>query len=193
MLPWIVAGVAVIALVVLVAGQTLNAPPPVSGGGPIPAVAPLGGTSRPPDISAMSPRDRADRLYDRVMRLDAEGKRDSVRVFAPMAIQAYQLLPAPDLDLDARYDMGRVAEVAGDLSVARAQADTILRASPTHLLGLLLASSVADRDGNQQRAREMRQRLVAAADPERQKALPEYERHGREIDRAVESARASRP
>ncbi len=56
---------------------------PMAGGGP-------GGGAGAPDISAMSPRERADRLYDRVMRLGDEGKRDSVDFFLPMVLSAYQ-------------------------------------------------------------------------------------------------------
>ncbi len=149
-----------------------------------------GAAGTPPDISSMTPRERADRLYDRVMRLDAEGKSDSVQIFANMAVQAYQMVP--ELDLDARYDMGRIAELANQTDVARAQADAILRESPTHLLGLMLAESLATRAGDDARAREMRRRLVAAAEAERRKNLPEYERHQREIDRALETARAAR-
>ena len=89
----------------------------------------------------MSPRERADRLYDRVMRLNEEGKTDSVDFFAPMVTSAYQMLGT--LDLDQHYDLGRVGEVTGAAPLARAEADTILRADPTHLLGLALAARVA--------------------------------------------------
>jgi len=96
---------------------------------------------RGPDISALSPQERADRLFNRVMLLNTQGKNDSVMFFAPMAISAYEMLSP--LNADQRYDMGRIAEVAGALSLAKAQADTILRSSPNHLLGLILASRIA--------------------------------------------------
>ena len=43
------------------------------------------GAGRAPDLSQMSPRDIADRLFDRVMRLSSEGKVDSAQFFATMA------------------------------------------------------------------------------------------------------------
>ncbi|MEO7966323.1 MAG: hypothetical protein ABIT38_20670, partial [Gemmatimonadaceae bacterium] len=69
-----------------------------------------GAPVRAPDISAMSPRERADKLYDRVMRQAAEGKVDSATFFAGMATQAYELLGP--LDNDLKYDYGRMAEMS---------------------------------------------------------------------------------
>ena len=59
----------------------------------------------------MSPQERADRLYDRVMRLAEEGKRDSVEFFAPMVVAAYGMLGP--LNADSHYDLGRIGEVTG--------------------------------------------------------------------------------
>lgn len=192
-LPWAVAAIALLALIALVAGQRFGsrpaAPttaaasqgeaPPIDAGGTTPV--------RAPDISALSPRERADRLYDRIMRLDSEGKKDSVQFFAQMAISAYQMLP--EQDLDTRYDMGRIAEVAGATPLARAQADSILAADPNHLLGLILAISTA-RDANEAaRADSLRRRLVAAQSSELAKNLPEYQRHQQEIAAAIDDAK----
>ena len=65
---------------------------------------------RAPDISNLSPQERADRLYNRVMLLASQGKTDSVQFFAPMAITAYQMLSP--LNIDQRYDMGRAGDLA---------------------------------------------------------------------------------
>ena len=51
---------------------------------------------RAPDISSMSPDERASRLFDRVMRYGEQGKIDSLKIFAPMAIEAYDMLGPPD-------------------------------------------------------------------------------------------------
>ena len=83
------------------------------------------------------------RLYNRVMGQHERGRADSVRLFAPMAITAYQQLGP--LDLDQRYDMGRIAAISGDEALARAEADTILAKHPNHLLGLILAAMVCAR------------------------------------------------
>jgi hypothetical protein len=187
-----VAGIALLALIALVAGQRLNArsssaTAPTAAAGGAGAFSPGAAPTRPPDISALTPRERADRLYDRVMRAASEGKADSAQFFASMAVGVYRSLP--ELDLDARYDLGRIHETTGALDDAAAQADTILRREPAHLLGLILASSVAERRGNAAQLAQFRRRLLAAADAERQKNLPEYERHGREIESALAAAR----
>lgn len=188
-LPWAVAAIALLALVALLAGQRF-------GGSRTPAAteATAGDaagfappTVRAPDISNLSPRERADRLFDRVMRLDSEGKTDSVQFFAPMALSTYQTLGP--LDADLRYDFGRVAEAAGALEIARAQADTILRTDSTHLLGLILGMRAAELRGDTTAARGFAQRLLAAEPSESAKQLPEYQRHQGDILEALAEAR----
>jgi hypothetical protein len=122
------------------------------------------------------------------MRLSAEGKKDSVLLFAPMAIKAYQMIPDTAVNADTRYDMGRVAEVSGALPLAKAQADTILAKSPTNLLGLALAMRVARDQGNSKAAANYAKRLIAAAPAERKKDLPGYQQHAPDIDNALKEA-----
>jgi len=119
------------------------------------------GGVRAPDISSLSPEERADRLYNRVMLLASEGKIDSVQFFAPMAVQSYLLLQP--LNLDQRYDLGRIGEVTGALPLAQAQADTILRENPNHLLGLILEARLATIAGDSARVRSYERRLLAAS------------------------------
>jgi hypothetical protein len=135
----------------------------------------------------MSPAERADRLFDRVMRLHSEGKDDSVQTFAPMALAAYQMMDS--LTLDQRYDLGRIGEAVGLPDVARAQADTILAHAPTHLLGLALAARAATVAKDTDVARRYYKRLLAAVPAEEKKKLPEYDRHRADIDAAVAEAR----
>jgi hypothetical protein len=180
---WGVPAVAVVALIVLTAmqfgarGAPANAPAVPLGGGPMAA----------PDISSMSPEERADRLFNRVMRLSSEGKTDSAAFFGPMAVGAIEAL-AP-LDAHRRYDLGLVALVMGDAAQARAQADTVLRQNPTHLLALSLAARAADARGDEAAAREFRRRLLAAEPTERARALPEYADHANDITAALSAAR----
>ena len=134
----------------------------------------------------MSPAERADRLYDRVMRLHSQGKDDSVQTFAPMALASYQMMDS--LTLDQRYDFGRIGEVVGAPDVAKAQADTILTLDPTHLLGLALAARAATINKDAPAAHRFYQRLLAAAPAERKKNLPEYQRHRADIDAALAEA-----
>jgi hypothetical protein len=135
----------------------------------------------------MSPAERADRLFNRVMSLSSEGKTDSAAFFAPMALAAFEEL-AP-LSAHSRYDMGLVALVSGDIGRASAQSDTILKQRPTHLLGLLLAARVADARGDSAAARAQRQRLLAAEAAERASGLAEYNDHDADLRAAVDQAR----
>jgi hypothetical protein len=144
---------------------------------------------RAPDISAMSPQERADRLFDRVMLLNSQGKNDSVLFFAPMAISAYEMLSP--MTADQRYDMGRIAEVAGALPLAKAQADTILSANPNHLLGLILAARIASLSGDSAARRRYETKFLAVEKGESARKLPEYERHQDDIVSAVTTARRS--
>jgi hypothetical protein len=145
------------------------------------------GVVRGPDISQLSPQERADRLFNRVMVLAGEGKTDSVLFFAPMAIEAYRML-AP-LNADQRYDLGRIAEAAGAVPLAKAQADSILLESPTHLLGLILGARVASLEKRAADGKALETRLIDAYPSETAKKLPEYERHQADITAALSRAR----
>ena len=184
-LPWSVAAIALLALIALAAGQRFSRTAPPSSELTTPMGAPIGtgGQPRAPDISGMTPTQRAERLYDRVMSAAERGLVDSVRFFAPMALQAYEAIG--ELTVDQRYDMGRLAEVAGDARIAAAQADTILRAHPDHLLGLVLASRAARlRDDERAAARHL-ERLARVESGERRRQLPEYLIHQNDIDMAL--------
>jgi hypothetical protein len=182
MLKW---GLPVVALIAVVGFSLFQLsqrePTPTSNAG-----VPLGGMQAP-DISSMTPEERADRLFNRVMRLSSEGKTDSAAFFGPMALGAIEALQP--LDAHRRYDMGVVSLVMGDAAIAAAQSDTILRQRPTHLLGLALAARAADARNNAAGAREYRRRLLAAEAAERAQGLAEYTDHGADITTAIEVAR----
>ena len=180
-LPWILGALAFVVLVVIFAAQRASQTPPSA----MPPGAPTGAAAV--DISSMTPQERANRLFDRIMRLSEEGKRDSVELFASMAIPVYESLGP--LDLDARYDLGRIAQVSAQLELAQAQADTILQQAPDHLLGLVLAISVADAQGNQSQRATLERRLVAAETSQLARDVPEYARHRSDIDAALAAAR----
>lgn len=135
----------------------------------------------------MTPADAASRLYDRVMSLHERGRADSVQLFAPMALQAYEMIGP--LDLDQRYDVGRIAAIAGDADEARAQADTILAQHPNHLLGLILAANAAHMRHDADAERRYHNALVAAAPAERAKQLAEYTTHANDISIALDAKR----
>lgn len=179
-LPWTVAGIALLCLLAFIVGQNWRRARPA----PAVTAAPSAtGGARAVDISQMSPDERADRLFNRVMTYVTEGKSDSVRFFAPMAIQSFEAL-AP-LNAHRRYDLGLIGVVSGDGAMARAQADTILTEQPSHLLGLVLAMRAAGLQLDTLARREYAGRFSAALQSERAKRLPEYLDHAPDIDIAV--------
>jgi hypothetical protein len=205
-MPWVVAAIALVALIALVVGQrfggrpagttdvldganaqgttTISAPDAGAEG------APAGAMPRAPDISQLTPAQRAERLYDRIMTEAEAGKTENVRTFLPMALAAYEMLGP--LTLDQRYDLGRIGEVGGDTTLARAQADTILRQRPTHLLGLILGAKAARMVGNEPHARQFDVRLVSVAPREQAAGLPEYLLHRNDIDVALAAAKTKK-
>lgn len=201
-LPWIVAALAFLALFAMAAGRGFNARRSNTVDGSqnalpqaglddrgVAAEDESGAGIRAPDISSLSPQERADRLYNRVMLLASQGKIDSVQFFAPMALTAYQMLSP--LNADQRYDMGRIGEVAGALPLAKAQADTILRDNPNHLLGLILEARLAVLAGDTSQLHSYERKLIAAQKTELASKKEEYVRHQDDITNALQQARKS--
>ncbi len=187
-LPWSVAGIALLALIALVASQRFSGSGADAGATAEGGAPPAGErTGQAPDISNLSPAEAAVRLYNRVMGQHERGRADSVQLFAPMAITAYQQLGP--LDLDQRYDMGRIAAISGDEALARAEADTILAKHPNHLLGLILAANAAHLRKDSAGERAYRDKFIAAVPAERAKQLPEYITHENDIAIALEAKR----
>jgi hypothetical protein len=198
-LPWGVAFVALMALVAMVAGRNFGAAKgsQVDGSanavvnptidGPALGAGPPGSGPRAPDISNMSPEERADRLYERIMTYAETGKPDSAALFAVMALPAHELLE--NIDNDRRYHAGRIAEVAGLADMAQAQSDTILSKDTNHLLGIILGIRAARLANNEAKAKQYEQQLVRAFDAERARQLPEYDQHRAEIELALSRAR----
>lgn len=188
MLPWL--GFAAILLVAFgyLAGSRAT---PASGANAAgPSFAEGGAIIAAPDISSLSPEERVDRLFNRVMALASAGQDDSVAFFAPMAINALAALMP--LDAHRRYDLGLIHLAAGDPAAARAQADTILAAAPTHLLGLALGMRAATAERRTVDARRLGARLTAAASSERAKGLREYADHAPDITESLEEVAGRR-
>lgn len=182
-LPWAVAGAAVGALIVVLAlhvGGRSNSAAPANGPATLGEEAGPGPTrARPPDISRMSPTERATRLYNRVMSLHAAGKPDSAAFFLPMALQAYAMLP--ELDADARYHLGVLNLTAGQVAGALAQADSIARADPSHLFAFMLRARAFELRGNVAGARQAYGDFLRHEAAERARNRPEYADHAENL------------
>lgn len=172
-IPWAAAGAAVGAAVTLFAvrGAAPSAPADI----PLrPSAANAG------DISQMSPDERATRLFNRVMRLDEEGKTDSVAFFAPMALQSYEMLPSRDAD--ARYHIALLQLAAGNPRGAEAQADSIARLAPNHLFGFIIRARVAHARGDAAGERRALTDFRRHERDERARGRPEYQDHSGQLD-----------
>jgi tetratricopeptide (TPR) repeat protein len=192
-LPWAVAGVALAALIAVLVIPRLSGPrePEVAQapfaqaqGGPA-AGAPQGNPGAV-DLSSMTPREAADRLFNRVMTAVSTGDTAQAKQFLPMAIMAYQRVDS--LDADGRYHLAALEIVGGDYDSARAQADSILARSPTHLFGLFSAAEAEQRRGNAAGAKEFYGRFLRVYDSEIAKKLPEYEEHAQGLPAMKEAA-----
>jgi hypothetical protein len=139
-----------------------------------------------PDISQLSPRERFDRLFNRIMQAVEQGDTAQVRRFTPMALGAYAQLDA--VDVDARYHAAVIRLQTGDIAGAHALADTILEQSPDHLFGYIVrgtAATLADDPGARSQAeREFLRRY----DREMAAGRPEYRDHAPVIQEFRESA-----
>ena len=177
-LPWGVAGAALGALLTVVVfrlGTSTGDERRETGD----AAAPASRLS-PPDISQMSPEERATRLYNRVMILHSQGKADSAAFFLPMALQAYAMLPA--LDVDGRYHIGVLALTGGDDAGALAQADSIRRAVPTHLFAAMLRARALELRRDAAGARRAYAEFLRNEAAERARRRPEYAEHKDNLD-----------
>jgi hypothetical protein len=129
------AGLGVVALGIgLVLGLRGTREVPATDPGPV-----LSG--RAPDISGLSPRQRFDRLFDRVEGYAARGDTALMLQFADHALAAYTQLP--EVDPEARYRAGLLHLRVGSYGAARALADSILAVDPNHRLGLELRAAAA--------------------------------------------------
>jgi len=120
----------------------------------------------------MSPEERANRLFNRVMILAEAGKNDSVQFFMPMALASYSQLPA--LDADARYHIGLLQLAGGNVAAALAQADTIQRTTPTHLFIYVLRAHAYQQQGDTQQERRAYRDFLRNEPGEMAKQRPEY-------------------
>jgi len=157
---------------------------PTSGGGPsagAPSRTASGvGNSQPPDLSTMTPREAADRLFNRVMMADEQGNTDEVAQFAPMAVAAYDQLDG--LDLDGLYHVGLIHAAAGNAESAWDAVERLKAVVPGHLLASVLEHRLAMEEGDQAKADRATERFRTHYDEEINVDRQEYRHHRRSID-----------
>ncbi len=139
----------------------------------------------PPDISNMTPKERYDRLYNKVMRAAESGDQATVAQFTPMTVMAYQQLDS--IDADARFHMAMLLLHTGQVPGASAEADSILKFSPGHLFGYMIRGTVARWDKDAAALKKAQTEFLSRYDTEMKAKRPEYGEH----ERAVSEFRAA--
>ena len=186
-------GVAVAVVALLARGNTRPEAPDMGNVGNVGesrgSVAPL--SQRAPDISNMPPRERFDRLWDRVVRAAEAGDSVTVIQFAPMALGAYSMLSPAETDADARYHAATIQLVIGDLPAVLAIADTLAAAAPGHLLADVLRGEVADRRNDVEALQRSYRDFLAHDAAEQRAGRTEYAEHKPVLDDFRTRARAS--
>lgn len=190
--PWIVAGVLTVALVAAIAIGALKGPSgeeSAAAAAPAPAAAGGGGASAV-DIASMSPAERFNRLYARVMQATQAGDMATAQQFMPMAISAYGMLDAPDND--QRYHVALLKMHSSDAAGAAALADTILATQPGHLFAYMIRARAARVANDQAGARRAQDDFLKHYDAEMKANRPEYGEHKQSIDGFAAEARGSK-
>jgi double zinc ribbon protein len=188
--PWIFAGAALagllaVILVVLARGSTR---PAAAESADLPAQAAPAET--PPDISQMTPRERFNRLYNRVMQAAQSGDQATVTRFTPMALGAYAQLDTTDAD--ARFHAALLQVHTGDLNTPAALADSILAGNPGHLFGYIVRGTVARFRKDEKVLGESYTGFLKHYDAEMKANRPEYEEHRTSVENFRTAALESR-
>ncbi len=174
-LPWWIAGVSMFGLILVVGINMVRpgAPAAPASGAPGDGTNPAGGQSSL-DLSSISPREAADRLFNRVMTTISQGDTAGALAFQPMAVQAYGLVA--DLDLDGLVHRA-LLELLVSPEAAMASAQQVLAVEPDHVLGLGIAADAAVRMGDDARAEELYRHVLRVYDAQAARSLVEYDSH----------------
>ena len=178
--PWLIAGVALAALLavllIMVARDSKGAPAQPE----LAAIEQPQAGEAPPDISNLSPRERFNRLYNRVMSAAQSGDEATVTRFTPMALMAYAQLDS--IDADARYHAALLKVHTGEVDAARALGDTILARDAGHLFGYVVRGTVARFRKDEKGLALAYTGFLKRYDQEIKLARPEYSEHKTSLD-----------
>jgi len=186
---WWVAGGALVGLILIVAypviqggrGAPAGVTPSASGGMP-------GSGPSSLDLASMTPREAADRLFNRVMIAMEAGDSTEAMGFLPMAISAYEI--AEPLNADGLYHLATLKQTARDFEGALAAALAGLEDNPDHLLNLIAAARAAHSLGDDQGARDRYARLLAVWDDQMASGIADYQDHSGQIPELKAEAEA---
>lgn len=183
LLPFALAGVAVIvALIVFLIPREPAASAIAGGGGVTPASA-----EPPPVLDGLPPRARFDTLYNRAMFAAQRGDEMTLRQYGPAALSAYAALE--EVDADAHYHAAMLRLHSGDTDGAAALADSISQREATHLFGFILRGTVARGRGDQAALRRELEDFLRHYENEMASGRLEYAHHTFILNQFLEEAR----
>lgn len=188
--PWLVAGGALAGMFALLLLLVLRGSPPRPDA-PAGMMRTDAAGGAAPDISRLSPRERFNRLYNRVMQAAQTGDSATVARFTPMALSAYEMLDT--LDADARYHAALLRAHTGEVERARALGDTILARDPGHLLGYVVLGTAARWRKDDAALRQAYRAFLAGYDAEMKVNRPEYSEHRFSLEEFRRAARSASP
>ena len=169
---WGFVGVGIVGIILLLAWPVYG---PDEAASPERAPSPLTTGASSVDLSSMTPREAADRLFNRVMAAVEQDDSTEVVQFLPMAIRAYEL--AEPLDLDGSFHLAVLRMEGARTQEGLSAAEDILAADPNHLLGLGVAADALLALGDTARAQVYYSRWLEVYDDEIARELPEYLTH----------------
>jgi hypothetical protein len=137
----------------------------------------------------MSPRERFNRLYSRIISAAQTGDQATVERFTPMAIGAYGMLDK--IDADARYHLAMIQLHIGDLAGAQAQADSLTKLEPNHLFGYVIDAAVARWNKNEPKRQAAYREFLSRYDAEMKSNKAEYTEHGSMLTEVLKAAKGS--
>ncbi|NJD10698.1 MAG: zinc ribbon domain-containing protein [Gemmatimonadetes bacterium] len=143
-------------------------------------------TDAAPGPLSGTPREQADRLFNRIMTAREAGDTAQISMFLPMALQAYRAI---ELDHDGLYHLAMLETLSGDAGAGLATARRILDTYPDHLLALASAAEASARQGDSAAARQYWQHYLDAYGKEKGKTLQEYVDHERILPEYEATAR----
>ena len=186
---WWTAGGLLVVLILVLARPLLQ-----GGSRPEPAITPAGaaapagvGTSAV-DLASMTPREAADRLFNRVMNAVEQGDTVEVTNFLPMAVASYDR--AQPLDADGVFHLALLQLTGLQFEGARAVADAALEQYPGHLLLLSVAAEAARQLGDDAGAAGYYQLMVDGWDAQIASGLAEYAAHASTVSQIENDARS---
>ncbi len=184
--PWIIAGsiiVLALAAIIYTVGRNSSGPlvPDMANNGASINQGSADPAARPaPDISNMTPRERFDRLFDRIMTAAENNDSATVVRFSPMALGAYNQLDR--FDADARYHAAMIHLSLGEIREVSALADTILKNDPGHLFGYVLRGNAAEAQNHPADLKKAYADFLSHYDVEMKANRQEYREHGPVIE-----------